>query len=104
MKTVSIIIASLLIITTSAMGQVGDVNKNVKKDKDKSGNTESIATIDSGSSNSSGGWFFGFIVEAFAVTIGAAQRAALENVEIYPERISLESFASYGTDLNSDAQ
>ena len=104
MKTLTIFIASLLIITANAMGQVGDVNKNVKKDKDKSGNTKSTATMDSGSSNNSGGWFFGFIIEAFAVTIGAAQRAALENVVIYPERVSLESFATYGTDLNSDAQ
>lgn len=104
MKTLTIIIVTLLATTFNVMGQVGDVNKNVKKDKDKSGNTESAATMDSGSSGSSGGWFFGFIIEAFAVTIGAAQRAALENVEIYPERVSLESFASYGTDLNSDAQ
>ena len=104
MKSLTIIIATLLIITTNAIGQVGDVNKNVKKDKDKSGNTKSTATIDSGSSSSSGGWFFGLIIEAFAVTIGAAQRAALENVDIYPERFSLESFTTYGADLKSDAQ
>ncbi len=104
MKTLTVIIVTLLFSTLNVLGQVGDVNKNVKKDKDKSGNKQSTATIDSGSSSSSGGWFFGLIIEAFAVTIGAAQRAALENVDIYPERFSLESFATYGADINSDAQ
>ena len=104
MKTLTIIIASLLIITANAIGQVGDVNKNVKKDKDNSGKTKSTATIDSGSTSSSGGWFGGLIIHFFSSTIGAGQRAALENVDIYPERFSLESFSSYGTDINSDAQ
>jgi hypothetical protein len=104
MKALTLIIVILLFSTLNVLGQVGDVNKNVKKDKDKSGNTKSTATIDSGSTSSSGGWFLGLVVEAFAVTIGAAQRAALENVDIYPERFSLESFTTYGTDINSDAQ
>ena len=104
MKSLTIIIASLLIITTNAIGQVGDVNKNVKKDKDNSGKTKSSATTDSGSSSSSGGWFGGLIIQFFSATVGAAQRAALENVDIYPERFSLESFATYGADINSDAQ
>ena len=104
MKKLTVIIITLLIITANVMGQVGDVNKNVKKDKSSSGNTKSSATMDSGSTSSSGGWFFGFIIEAFAHTVGAGQRAALENVEIYPERFSLEAFSTYGTDINSDAQ
>ena len=104
MKTITIIIASLLIITTNAIGQVGDVNKNVKKDKNASKNTKSTASIESGSSSSSGGWFGGLIIQFFSATVGAGQRAALENVDIYPERFSLESFSTYGTDINSDAQ
>lgn len=104
MKTLTVIIVTLLFSTLNVLGQVGDVNKNVKKDKDKPGKTESTATIDSGSTSSSGGWFLGLVIEAFGATIGAAQRAALENVDIYPERFSLESFATYGADLNSDAQ
>lgn len=104
MKTLTVIIVTLLFSTLNVLGQVGDVNKNVKKDKDKSGKTKSTATIDSGSTSSSGGWFGGLIIYFFTSTVGAAQRAALENVDIYPERFSLESFTTYGIDINSDAQ
>jgi hypothetical protein len=47
------------------------------------------------------GWFVGFVTHIFAVTIGAAQRAALENVDIYPERISLEAFTTFGTEFTA---
>jgi hypothetical protein len=99
MKKLVIILTTLLFSASSIMGQVGDVNKNVKKDKDNSNNPKSAETSkssgkDRSSSNCGVCYFF---VDLFASTIVAGQKAALENVDIYPERVSFEAFSSFGT-------
>lgn len=99
MKGLKIFITLLLLASTTTFGQVGDVNKNIEKDKSNSSNKE-ITTAEINSQNNSNSWFFGFIIEAFAATIGAAQVATLNNLDLYPERVSLESFVSIGTGLN----
>ena len=94
------IIVTLLLSTANIMAQVKDVNKNIKKDKENSSKTKS-AEMTSSSTNNNDGWFVGLVVGFFHYTIGAAQRAALENVDIYPERVSLETFASLGFEFTA---
>jgi hypothetical protein len=103
MRKITIILLSLLFYIPCAMGQVEDVNKNIKKDKDSSGEVKTTEATMSNSKSSSGNGFLGFVANVFVATIGSAQMAALENVSIYPERVSLETFSSYGTQLNSSA-
>jgi len=102
MKKLVIILATILFSATSIMGQVGDVNKNVKKDKDNSNNPSAESSNSSGKdrSNSNCGLCY-FFVDLFASTIVAGQRAALENVDIYPERVSLEAFSTFGTGFSN---
>ena len=101
MKKIIIIIIALLIYIPNVMGQVEDVNKNIKKEKESSGEVKSSDATNSGSTSSAGDAFLGFVVNVFVATIGSAQKAALENVRIYPERVSLETFTSYGTEVNN---
>ena len=97
MKNSVVILVFLFFSTPSIMAQVGDVNKNVKKDKDNSAKANSTEMTSANQESKSGnGWGY-FFVNLFASTIGAGQKAALQNVDIYPERFSLESFAAFGT-------
>lgn len=92
----------LLSCTFSVYAQVSDINKNVEKDKSNKSSTSSSSYSENESSNNGAG-FFGFVIEVFAHTIGAAQMAALENKDLYPERVSLETFGTFGTEISSSA-
>jgi hypothetical protein len=97
------LIVTLLILSLSAatlIAQVSDINKNVEKDKSNNTSTNSD-DYDSFSNNGDG--FAGFIGSIFINTIGAGQMAALKNKDLYPERISLETFGSFGTEITSSA-
>lgn len=95
-------IAIFLVFNFEVFAQVNEVNKNVKKDKknETSGSvdTNSNTSAKKNSSNNGSGLIY-FVANIFIHTIGAAQVAALENKELYPERISLESFSTFGTEL-----
>lgn len=99
MKKLIFTLSTCLLMSTYLMAQVGDVNKNVEKDK-QSKSTKSSS--DSGSSDSGSGFFY-FLGDALFHSVGAAQMAALENRRIYPKRLSLEAYGTYGTELNSSA-
>lgn len=100
MKKIFIYIVFILCSTSSLWGQVADINKNAEKDKANSGKKKSAES--STSSTSGDGSLFFFFTEVLVHTVGAAQIAALENKDIYPERVSLESFATFGAELPSN--
>ena len=103
MKTLVTVLVALLISTTTITAQVGDVNKNVKKDKENSNNPKSAESSNSSGKDrsSSGCGLCNFFVDIFAFTVVAGQKAALENVDIYPERVSIEAFSSFGTGFSN---
>ena len=68
MKTLISIILALLLSTANIMAQVGDVKKNVDKDKDNAGKTKS-AEMTSSSTNNNDGWFIGSVVGFFTTQL-----------------------------------
>lgn len=89
----------------NVFAQVNEISKNVEKEKNN-GSTKSSSSSSSSyndSSSSSGDGFANFIGAIFINTIGAAQVASLKNKDLYPERISLESFGTFGTEISSSA-
>lgn len=92
----------ILSCSLNVFAQVNEINKNVEKDKNN-GNTKSSSSSSSSyndSSSSSGAGFIYFIGDIIH-TIGAAQMGALENKDIYPERVSLEAYSTFGTEITS---
>ena len=97
MKKTCMYFILLLFCTTKIWGQVDEINKNVEKDKSMSDIKTSIESTTSSNNGNSG--FFIFCSQVFINSIGIAQMAALENKDIYPERVSIESTSTLGTEL-----
>lgn len=102
MKNLVILILALFLSSSLLFGQVGDVNKNVEKDK-AAKSTKSSSDSATSSSGSSGSGYADFLGSVLFNSIGAAQMAALENRQAYPKRMALEAYGTYGTEFDTDA-
>lgn len=104
MKHLLVILLTLVCSCTVLLAQVSDVNKNIKKDNNNSTTTKgsSSARSDNNPSGLGAGLIY-FISDIFIGSIVNAQKAVLENKERYPERVSLEVFSTFGTELTNSA-
>ena len=100
MKTIILALVLLILGTTQINAQVDDIKKNVEKDKNTT-TTKSSSTESSNTSKKVSSGLIMFVADIFIHTFGAAQMAVLENKDLYPERISLEAFGTYGTEYST---
>ena len=96
----TLIIILLMTFSPSIVAQVGDVNKNISKSKSSRSSSTSSNSSYSSSDDGDHGLFEAIFIDIFSFLLVETQRAALENKDIYPDRISFEVPLTYGTDFN----
>lgn len=88
-----------ILIQSVSFAQVGDVNENIEKSKEKQ---EVTGTSAATYSESSGSVIVDFFVFIFANTVVAAQKAALANKHLYPERVGFNLGVDLGTGFENN--
>jgi hypothetical protein len=89
----------LLTGSLNTYAQVEDVKENVNRDKEKSDSHKSNDYDDSESlfDNCLAAFFGNLLLSTF----GSAQNSAMQKLDYYPERISLEVLSTFGTEFTS---